>query len=73
MQGRHGNVVRDQVQRRQLADLSIMAWERYLTEQAAGFRGFGVVDRAPENLEIRDDLPRHSMPRASKTCPRCWS
>lgn len=61
LQGWHVIVVRDPVQRRHLADLSIMAWERYLTEQAAGFRGFGVVDRAPEDLELRDDLPRHTM------------
>ena len=73
LQGWHVIVVRDPVQRRHLADLSIMAWERYLTEQAAGFRGFGVVDRAPRISNSVTTCRVTRCSRASKTCPRCWS
>jgi nitroreductase len=61
LQGWHVIVVRDPVVRRELADLSSLAWTRYLTEQAAGFRGFGVVERAPADLEVSGDLAPHPM------------
>lgn len=61
LQGWHVIVVRDRERRRKLADLSTIAWERYLAEQAAGYRGFSAVAPAPADLEIPSDLRPHPM------------
>jgi nitroreductase len=60
-QGWHVTVVRDPATRRQIADLSAAVWRRYLAEQAAGYRAFSVVDPAPPDVAVPDDLPAHAM------------
>lgn len=68
-QGWHVIVVRDPGLRRRIADLSDGVWRRYLSEQAAGYRAFGVVDPAPDDLAVPDDLAPHPMFEAIETVP----
>ena len=60
-QGWHVTIVRDLELRRRLADLSAANWKRYLAEQAAGYRAFNPIERAPADIPMSDDLPRHPM------------
>lgn len=60
-QGWHVTIVRDPALRRRIADLSAEVWRRYLAEQAAGYRAFSVVDPAPADVPIPDDLRLHPM------------
>jgi len=68
-QGWHVIVVRDPALRRRLADLSAATWRRYLAEQAAGYRAFNPVDRAPDHIEVPDDLPAHPLLEAIEAVP----
>jgi nitroreductase len=68
-QGWHVTVVRDVSLRRSLADLSAGVWNRYLSEQAAGYRAFSVVDPAPADTPRDPDLPTHAMLDAIDTVP----
>jgi len=60
-QGWHVTIVRDRALRRRIADLSAEVWARYLAEQAAGYRAFSVVDPAPDDVPVPDDLRPHPM------------
>ncbi|HEX7134631.1 MAG TPA: nitroreductase family protein, partial [Iamia sp.] len=68
-QGWHVTVVRDVELRRSLASLSAGVWNRYLSEQAAGYRAFSVVDPAPPDTPRDPDLPTHAMLDAIETVP----
>lgn len=68
-QGWHVIVVRDPGLRRRIADLSDGVWRRYLAEQAAGYRAFSVVDPAPDDVEVPDDVAQHPMFEAIETVP----
>jgi nitroreductase len=68
-QGWHVTVVRDPEIRRELARLSAGVWNRYLSEQAAGYRAFSVVDPAPPDTPRDPDLPTHAMLDAIETVP----
>ncbi len=68
-QGWHVTVVRDPETRREIGRLSARSWDRYLSEQAAGYRAFSVVDPAPPDTPLVDDLPRHAMIEAIETVP----
>lgn len=65
----HVIVVRDPQLRVRLADLSAKAFARYVAEESAGYRGFGVVRRAPLDLETPADLPAHPMLSAIADIP----
>lgn len=65
----HVVIVRDPGLRRRIADLSDGVWRRYLAEQAAGYRAFSVVDPAPDDVEVADDLRPHPMFSAIETVP----
>jgi nitroreductase len=60
-QGWHVTVVRDPALRARLAELSAGVWQRYQAEQRAGYRAFSVVDPAPDDVAVPDDLPTHPM------------
>lgn len=60
-QGWHVIVVEDREVRRVLADRSDQVWRRYLTEEAAGYRGYSVVRPAPPGLQEPDGLPSVPM------------
>lgn len=68
-QGWHVTVVRDPAIRRELARLSAGVWNRYLSEQAAGYRAFSVVDPAPPDTPRDPDLPTHALLDAIETVP----
>jgi nitroreductase len=68
-QGWHVTIVRDPAVRRRLADLSAATWQRYLAEQAAGYRAFNPIDPAPADVEIPDGLRTHPMLDAIETVP----
>ncbi len=68
-QGWHVTVVRDPVLRRRIAELSDQVWRRYLAEQAAGYRAFSVVDPAPPDVPVPDDLPAHATFAAIEDVP----
>jgi nitroreductase len=61
--------VRDPALRRHLAELSADVWNRYLSEQAAGYRAFSVIDPAPADTPRDPDLPTHAMLDAIETVP----
>jgi nitroreductase len=65
----HVIIVRDRQLRIRLADLSAKAFERYVAEESAGYRGFGVVRPAPRNIETPADLPAHPMLSAITAVP----
>jgi nitroreductase len=65
----HVIIVRDSQLRTQLADLSAKVFERYLAEELAGYRGFGVVNPAPIGIETPGDLPSHPMLSAIENVP----
>lgn len=60
-QGWHVTVVRDPATRRRIGDLGAAIWRRYLAEQAAGYRAFSVVDPAPPDVPVPDDLPPYTL------------
>ncbi len=60
-QGWHVTVVRDPAVRRRIGDLGAEVWRRYLAEQAAGYRAFSVVDPAPPDVPVPDDLPPYAL------------
>ena len=68
-QGWHVTIVRDPALRQALADHSAHVWERYLAEQAAGYRAYSVVDPAPADVPIPADLPPHPMFSAIESIP----
>lgn len=68
-QGWHVTVVRDPGRRRRIAELSDGVWRRYLAEQAAGYRAYSVIDPAPADTPIPDDLPTHAMFAAIEDVP----
>jgi nitroreductase len=65
----HVIIVRDPQLRAQLAALSAKAFERYVAEESAGYRGFGVVTPAPIDLETPDNLPDHPLLSAIGNVP----
>ena len=68
-QGWRVAVVDDPALRRRLADLSAPVWARYLAEQAAGHRAYGVVAPAPADLVVPEGLPTHPMLDAIESVP----
>lgn len=68
-QGWHVTVVRDVSLRRRLADLSAATWDRYLAEQAAGYRAFNPIQPAPADVAIPEGLPPHPMLDAIESVP----
>ncbi|MBX3312993.1 MAG: nitroreductase family protein [Actinobacteria bacterium] len=54
-QGWHVTVLRDRERRRHLADLCSATWTRYVAEQVAGHRAYGVIDPAPPDVEVPDE------------------
>ncbi len=68
-QGWHVTLVRDPDLRRRLADLSARTWERYLSEQAAGYRAFNPLDPAPTDVEVPEGLAAHPMLEAIEDVP----
>jgi nitroreductase len=60
-QGWHVTVVRDPAIRREIGRLSSVSWNRYLSEQKAGYRAFSVVDPAPPDVPRDPDLPGHAV------------
>ena len=68
-QGWHVTLVRDPALRRRLADMSARTWERYLAEQAAGFRAFNPLDPAPPDVEVPEGLRPHPMLEAIEDVP----
>jgi len=57
----HVIIVKDTALRSELAELSTQVFRRYVTEQMAGYQSFSVVNPAPIELPLRDDLPAHPM------------
>ncbi|MET0729048.1 MAG: nitroreductase family protein [Acidimicrobiales bacterium] len=68
-QGWHVTVVRDRALRRQLGDHSTVVWRRYQAEQRAGYRAMSVVNPAPPDLPIPDDIPEHPMLAGIESVP----
>jgi len=68
-QGWHVTIVRDPGLRRELARHSAAVWQRYLAEQAAGYRAFSVVGPAPADVEVPDGLPSNPLFDAIDTVP----
>src|ERR1700728_1659889 len=60
-QGWHVIVGRSPTLRRQLADLSVAVFRRYMAEQLAGYQAFSVVNPAPANVEIPGGLRTDHM------------
>jgi nitroreductase len=65
----HVIIVREPQLRVQLADLSAKVFERYVAEESAGYRGFGVVTRAPIDVETLPNTPSHPMLSAIMNVP----
>lgn len=68
-QGWHVTIIRDLALRRRLAELSAATWQRYLAEQAAGYRAFNPLDSAPLEILIPSGLPTHPMLDAIESVP----
>lgn len=68
-QGWHVTVVRDPAARREVGRLSSLPWDRYLSEQAAGYRAYSVIDPAPADIPLLPDLRPHAVIERIETVP----
>lgn len=68
-QGWHVTVIRDRALRRRLAELSAATFARYTAEQAAGYRAFSVVDPAPADVAMPEELSTERVRAGIEAAP----